>query len=72
MFQFIGKPVAVTHSRGKGGRPEPGSDSEFERKEWEKRGRVDGPAAKADTTSLGNQGIDLAFHHSYAIKKIIN
>ncbi|XP_005107801.1 DNA repair protein REV1 isoform X2 [Aplysia californica] len=32
-----GKPVAVTHSRGQGGRENPGSDLAWERSEWKKK-----------------------------------
>jgi hypothetical protein len=34
---YAGKPVAVTHSRGRGAKPTPGSDPSFEKTQWEVR-----------------------------------
>lgn len=37
-LKYLGKPVAVTHSRGKGQQgPTPGSDPQYERQQWEVR-----------------------------------
>lgn len=50
-----GKPVAVTHSRGKGATVDPESDLNFEKHEWAKKrlqGGKKGPKAASDNTSV--------------------
>lgn len=51
-----GKPIAVTHSKGKGASPSAGSDLDFEKKQWELKGQQVGKKGKK--TPVGQQAED--------------
>ncbi|KAJ8304491.1 hypothetical protein KUTeg_018074 [Tegillarca granosa] len=54
--ELKGKPVVVTHSRGKGmAKDTPGSDVQFERRQWELRRQQGGKKGKRKLSSVSDQ-----------------
>ena len=52
-----GKPVAVTHSKGKGASPSAGSDLDFEKRQWELRRQQGGKKGKKTPVEQQAEGL---------------
>ena len=60
LFSFVGKPVAVTHSKGQGSKQNPSSSLAWEQAEWRKmkdsklKGEKPAGASTFDGKDIGN------------------